>query len=127
MALACCACPDVRVISTLTLCAVLRQARQRKLSALRNGEDADFSPSGGGGGGEDRAVFSPESNGVMAGTRLVMPSELKKGVVRKAKAESKDWGECMLTFDKIREPVSVLCDCICVPVGVSAFERARGM
>ena len=53
-----------------------------------------------------RAVFQPESGGIAAGTRLVLPSELKKGVVRR-KAK-KDWGECMLTFDKIKEPVSWL-------------------
>ena len=51
----------------------------------------------------ERTDFQPESSGVEAGTRLVLPSELKKGIVKRKK--QKDWGECMLTFDKIREAV----------------------
>jgi len=31
----------------------------------------------------ERTVFQPESTGVEAGTRLVLPSELKKGVVKR--------------------------------------------
>ena len=37
--------------------------------------------------------------------KQVLPSELKKGVVKRRAQHSKDWGECMLTFDKIKEPV----------------------
>jgi len=48
-------------------------------------------------------VFQPESSGIEAGTRLVLPSELKKGMV--ARKVRKDWGECMLTFDSIKEAV----------------------
>ena len=33
--------------------------------------------------GRERTVFQPESNGVEAGTRLVLPSELKNGVVKR--------------------------------------------
>ena len=51
----------------------------------------------------ERTAFQPESNGVEAGTRLVLPSELKKGMVKRK--VQKDWGECMLTFDKIKEAV----------------------
>eukprot|EP00960_Hanusia_phi_P040851 754694-Hanusia_phi.AAC.1 len=100
------------------------QQRQQKIQDIRSGKDAtevEVSPVK----AEDhdvahpahediprrpvdafRAVFQPESGGIAAGTRLVLPSELKKGVVRR-KAK-KDWGECMLTFDKIKEPVSLL-------------------
>ncbi len=35
----------------------------------------------------------------------MLPSELKKGVVKRRAQHTKDWGECMLTFDKIKEPV----------------------
>ena len=51
----------------------------------------------------ERTAFQPESSGIEAGTRLVLPSELKKGVV--ARKVRKDWGECMLTFDSIKEAV----------------------
>eukprot|EP00961_Rhodomonas_salina_P273113 3690379-Rhodomonas_salina.2 len=43
-----------------------------------------------------------KSASVTDGKRLLLPSELKTGVNRSA---VKDWGECMLTFDKIRVPV----------------------
>lgn len=72
------------------------------------------------------AASTPDKNFVQTdslknGNRLARPSDIRKALGIDPTMPKKDWGECVLTFETIREPVSLaLCE-LCTRNTVSAI------